>query len=318
MEHGDGTAMTMGATAGAPAAGGWEDFEARLAWSLRELPERAFLVVERDLPDNPDGSHFVQLARTRPGILAEAVSNLYLRGARRLDGDQDGRLAGLGWEAPRPRSKHRRNWRRTWDVPVPFTEVAALAVRTLREVYGAGSPSELRYLRFLRKGGPLPDPGLGIALLEPAAPAPREGAREEDDQVALGDALRKLDGATGLAGPVDEEWTFAFDGAKLRARPMGGPFALARVYSVVVRDVAPTPGLLHGLNAMNVKVIAGRVLWHDGAVIVAMDVPARPVEQRALEFACGLVAGVRRHVMDEVAPHLRPRSFDPEPDVRLN
>jgi hypothetical protein len=57
-----------------------------------------------------------------------------------------------------------RNHYRIWDPTVPFEEVADLAVMTLREIYSAEEPSDLRYTAFDRAGNRFVLDDLGLAL----------------------------------------------------------------------------------------------------------------------------------------------------------
>jgi hypothetical protein len=129
----------LAAATGDPGAGDeltWDDFEARLVASL----ERKSL-------------YFVQFAQGgRAGFLAEAVSNRYLTGSAQLAPDQEEAMGALGWQFPDHHATKPENFSRQWPMPAPFADVAALAVRTLREAYAVERPADLVYRRFTRDG----------------------------------------------------------------------------------------------------------------------------------------------------------------------
>ena len=67
--------------------------------------------------------------------MTETVSNYYLEGEDCWTPEQDGRLAVLGWEPPKP--PKRTNWIDVqYTTSPPVDEVARLASRTLKDVFG--------------------------------------------------------------------------------------------------------------------------------------------------------------------------------------
>jgi hypothetical protein len=83
-----------------------------------------------------------------------------------LDAGQELRLHELGWKSPEthPSRRELENHYRIWDPPVPFEEVADLAVMTFQEIYWAEEPSDLRYKAFDRAGNRFILDDLGLAL----------------------------------------------------------------------------------------------------------------------------------------------------------
>jgi hypothetical protein len=147
----------------------WEDFEGRLALVLERMASNSFLVLTAPGPD--ERAYYVQFAQGgRAGFRAEAVSNAFLQGRWALSPGQEDALADLGWQCPAPHNTD-LNFMRQWPLPAPFAEVASLAVRSLRDVYGLREPSELVYRRFARGGRDFTEPTLGIAPAMPIAPA---------------------------------------------------------------------------------------------------------------------------------------------------
>ena len=287
----------MTATVGEDQA--WSELEERLAGSVERLPDLSYLVLERRIPDDEDGVHFVQFARTRGGLLAEAVSNLYLEEARRLDPAQVESLAGLGWDVPLPRSKHYRNWRRRWLTPVPFAEVAALGIRSLREVYGVERPGDLWYRRFARGGAGLPDDALGI---EPAPPTAWAPSRID---ATIEAALRWLNAATDLDRPEPGTWTVRLRDTRMRVRRIDTTPPLVRVYASFLAAVEPTVALYEALNRANTDLLYGRVLWVNHDLIASVEVPAITLTEDLVHLACQEVAAMSARLAGQFGANLR-------------
>ncbi|GAA3230236.1 TY-Chap domain-containing protein [Actinocorallia longicatena] len=121
----------------------WTDFTERLARELAGLDPQMVLVVHQ----RHQGSHYTQAFRTGEMLRAEAVSSAVLAGHLRFTEEAEDRLIGVGWERPEPQG----NW--TFDLPCNapagrFREVSAMMVTALRDVQGAGEPSDLAYEAF--------------------------------------------------------------------------------------------------------------------------------------------------------------------------
>jgi hypothetical protein len=149
----------------------WEQFARRVGGGLSRMKRRQYLIlIVRPFGfDGPpvDPNHYVQFALGgKDGLLAEAVSNCFLRGGAMLSAGQELRLRELGWKAPETHPSRRdcENHYRIWDPPVPFEEVADLAVVTFQEIYWAEQPSDLRYKAFDRAGNRFVLNDLGLAL----------------------------------------------------------------------------------------------------------------------------------------------------------
>jgi hypothetical protein len=151
----------------------WHRFARELSRALGLLSEKQFLILETK------ESYYVQFAAGGSlGMRAEAVSNGYLHfyGEKKLSEQACSRLIRLGWNAPTiipdPVSDRRGykgygspNFFLNLDVPVPYQCLANLAASTLRGVFGARNPGELRYTAFAKRGGNIQFPNLGIALI---------------------------------------------------------------------------------------------------------------------------------------------------------
>jgi hypothetical protein len=149
----------------------WDDVEARLVAALERMALDQYLILSTRPAGDDESLYFVQFAQAgRAGFLAEAVSNRYLAGAAQLSPAQEDAMAGLGWQFPDHHATKPKNFSRQWPIPAPFVDVARLAVRTLREVYGVERPADLAYRRFARDGHDFAEPGLGIDAERPTSP----------------------------------------------------------------------------------------------------------------------------------------------------
>lgn len=146
----------------------WRDLEAALAASLARFLEDEYLIIRVR-----GRNHYVQfVACGADGMRVEAVSNAYICvPSHRLGDVEHARLAALGWEGPEEVAPSRvpnlggttqRNFYLDLAAPVDFAAVARQACRTLKEVYRAPHPSELRYEAFHRGTGRILFPALGV------------------------------------------------------------------------------------------------------------------------------------------------------------
>ena len=131
-----------------PARDAWKAFADRLVPALVGLEEDEYLVLAIK-----NSNRFVQfMDQGRYGVRVEAVSDYYLPDGEHL-GEQDyDTLMRLGWRAPTNLPDQfghgpdgSPNYFVDLDRPVAYPDVAALAVLTLCNVYGAGHPGQLEY-----------------------------------------------------------------------------------------------------------------------------------------------------------------------------
>lgn len=128
----------------------WQELERRLADTLSDLSEDEFLVIEQKV-----SNRFVQFAaQGRYGMRVEAVANTFLPPAEHLSNQSIASLLSLGWHAPtydldkvsKEPPDGSPNFFLDAASPVPFERLAALAVTTLRDVYGVDHPGQLQYV----------------------------------------------------------------------------------------------------------------------------------------------------------------------------
>ncbi len=116
---------------------------------LAQAPGRWVLILEA-------AHRYVQFMLYEDGsVVAEAVSNTYLRDPHRLAETDEARLATLGWRAPTVRCP---NWRLVEPTASPDTDfVANVAMSALRTVFGANDGDQVLVKMFsLRKRGRTP------------------------------------------------------------------------------------------------------------------------------------------------------------------
>jgi hypothetical protein len=288
---------------------GWQAFEERLAAALARMAVDTFLVVSTHA--GTETPYYVQFAQGgRPGFRAEAVSNTYLEGPRALSPDQEETLGQLGWQWPSPHGTQDRNFSRQWPMSVPFRVVAHLAVRTLREAYGVGDPSELVYRRFDDEGNVFGEPGLGIEQLDlgagsptpmrrrPVADSRRDAQPDLDDVAEAGvrDFLHIDDVVRDHLGDIP----IRVGDVRMIVRTLDGPSLAIRVFSPVLRDVAGGPALLEAINEANMRLRYARVLWVDQEVLVAAEVPGAHAMPELVSLMCTEVCGLAESVGEDL------------------
>jgi hypothetical protein len=143
----------------------WKRFEHELAQALAGLEEDEWLVLS--LKERP---RFVQfMNQGGAGARAETVSDFYLDEGAQLSEGERARLLRLGWSAPTNlpdafgyQPDGSPNYFADLANPVPWDELAMLAVATLKAVHGAAHPNVLEYTTGSRNGASPRFPNLGI------------------------------------------------------------------------------------------------------------------------------------------------------------
>lgn len=293
----EGTQGTRGGRAAAHVADQeWQAFERRLAQAIGRMDIESVLVLE--LPaDSAGGRGYIQFARwasegTVRGVRAEAVGSGNLAATRPLAPAQLARLRRLGWRAPRRTDQVCRNHVREWPEPAPAGEVAALAVATLRQVYGARRPDELRSRYALFGTGATADLGLGLPDIPEEPGRHPAGASFDDLQGVIETGLRDWCGVTEL--PVDEDGDYLVPvdgGAIVYVRILDGAPATAGVFSVLAVGIPPSPALYLALNDINTRIRFGRAWWQDGRITLGIELSglglaADQVGHACIELAC--------------------------------
>ena len=137
----------------------WVEFAGRLEWVLERLGEDCFLAVVVK-----GSNRFVQFAgQGALGMRIEATGNAFLDDGEKLEVAEIMRMLTLGWESPTGSPSQATpmedpsgspNFYVDFEAPVPCAVVAELAVRTLREVFGAASPIFLTHAAMNEDAAP--------------------------------------------------------------------------------------------------------------------------------------------------------------------
>ena len=307
----------------------WTGFEARLTAALTAMQHATYLVVSVASDSRAGASAYVQFAQGGLlGFRAEAAGNHWLPPGHGLGPAQEEHLAVLGWQRPGPASQG-RNWMREWQEPVPFADVAASAVTTLREVYGASTPDDLRYRNggFPAHHGPVPDPDLGIppdrqvpdypaAALVPG----QTHANPEPDEIeaSLQTALAEFVAGADLVPDGDGDLPIRVGSALMFVRSVAGRPPLLQVFSPLVSGVDVTPALLDAINDINRHILFGRVFWTDREVVVSMELTAVGITAPQIAFACIQLGNLADHLDDVLRGRFGGRTMFEVPKALVN
>ena len=284
----------------------WAAFEGRLARAIARMDIESFLILE--LPEDAAGRRgYVQFARwaqegTVQGVRAEAVGSGNLASTRPLAPAQLSRLRRLGWRAPRPADHACRNHWRDWPEPAPADQVAAVAVATLRAVYGVGRPDELQARYALFGTGATADLGLGLAPIPDRRPGPREADPSFAElEAAVETGLKAWCGLKEL--PVDDDGDYLVPvdgGALVYVRLVDGRPPVAAVFSVIAAGVPPSPALYVVLNDVNSRLRFGRAWWADGRITLGAELSGLGLTGDQLGHACVELARMAAVLDDDV------------------
>jgi hypothetical protein len=288
----------------------WGPFEAALARALAVLEDEQYLVLSVK-----HTGYFVQFAAEgAAGLRAEAVANAFLSPGARLDEARLARLAELGWRPPTHTLAQigtaeadpdgSVNHYRDWAAPVPVAEAAALAVRTLREVYGVDHPRRLEYRAFDADGEHILIPTLAInrAHDEPrGATLPEVGLPPGMDlQGAVIATMKRVLGVDELHVDEDGDIPVRHGSAAVYVRALEDPPTVV-VYSPLVFDVTVTPALYEELNRLNGQTSFARFLLVGTTVMCSAEVFAHPFVADDVVHAYVIVSRLADEMDDDLA-----------------
>lgn len=303
----------------------WEAFEARLAEALARMRPETFLVLLQPARERGGSGPYVQFAHSGPrGFRAEASANPYLAPRHALTPEDEARLVGMGWQRPAPAGDDDRNFHRDWPSSAPWRDVAALAVRTLRDVFGIDGPSSLRFLHrgFPSFAGRLPRLGLGIAPAR-ASRAARDPAPAPSQALAglnrrLEDALKAFLGLEDLVRDADGDIPVRIGSALMYVRVLPGTPPLVQLFAHVLEDVDLTLPLLEALNDVNRRILFGRIFWGHRRVVVAMELTGVGLAPEQVAFACMQLGNLADHLDNELRERFGPPDGDRPPRRLVN
>ena len=283
----------------------WDEFTRRLADGLGAMAIESFLVLS--LPADDAGARaFVQFAHwagddgASEGLRAETIGSAYLPDTRRLTPVQEERLDALAWQRSAADQKG-ENLFMEWSTPAPFTEVAAIAARTLREVYGVVEPSELRYRYASFDPVEVGDLDLGIEAVA-SSPRPRSKPvrRPSTGQLApiVEDGLRRWLGVDRLERDQDGDYPIPVGSALVFVRVADDRMPLVSVFSSILTDVGESPGLFAALNDVNRRIRFARAFWVARTIVIATELPAVDVTADQIAFTCMQLGSLADHLDD--------------------
>jgi hypothetical protein len=305
----------------------WTEFEDRLADALGRIEPETFLIIAVPVADatgsvDPSG-RYVQFANGgRQGFRAEASGNHYLGDADALTREDEERLAGLGWQWPMTSGDIGRNFSREWPNPAPWPEVAALAVRTLRDAFGVTSPGALRYQHegFPAFRGRPTRLDLGIPAERVRRPLPATPSTTSFGAMAafLELALRRFLGQEELVRDEDGDIPVRVGSAIMFVRPVNGAPPLIQLFAPILAEVDESPELLQAINEINSRILFGRLFWTHRGVVVAMELTGVGLAAEQVAFACVQLGNLADHLDDELRDRFGPPPQRKGPRPLLN
>lgn len=285
--------------------GAWSDLAKALAKALPELPLDAHLVLTLDptAGGTGDATYYVEFAAVDDGELhAEAVGNAYLPAGHRLDRSAIADLVALGWSPPGVVDGTEGNF----GLRAPGTDaarLAAIAVRTLREVYGAPHPAFLTYSAHALEGD-VTLPALGAARHEP----PGEGAQARQSlapDAPLEDRVRAV--VAGLMKttpdelPVDDEGEISIrSGSAMVFVKITSDPPMVDVYSPVLTKVRATERLYERLSTLTRSMPIGRLYLAEDTVWASLAVFGRDFQPSHLSLAIRVMTGLADQLDDRL------------------
>ncbi|HEV2088395.1 MAG TPA: hypothetical protein VGR21_08795 [Cryptosporangiaceae bacterium] len=293
----------------------WRDLTTVLAEALGELPLGAQLTLTLDptAGGTGDATYYVEFTVRDEAVLhAEAVGNAALPPSHRLDRQAVGQLVALGWSPPGVVDGTAENFGLSTDV-ADAPRLAAIAVRTLREVYGTPHPAFLTYTAHtLDDEADLPPLGSlrRVPGGTPASPHPEA----EDPAAPLLTRVRAVV-ADLLARPphelpIDGDGDIAIrsGSAMVFVRLTDNP-PLVDVCSPVLTEVRPTQRLYERLSTITRTMPVGRLYLADGTVWASVGVFGKDFQPSHLSMAIRVMTGLADTLDDRLQGDFGGRVF---------
>lgn len=282
---------------GAKVEAAWAELRAELAAVLGQLDLGAQLTLTLDptAGGTGDATYTVEfVVWDEDALHAEAVGNAALPPGHRLDRHAIADLVALGWSPPGVVDGTTDNF----GLQMPTADaarLAAIAVRTLREVYGTPHPAFLTYTATALEGEPelgplgaarrLPSGGTAgaPAALDPSAPLPDRVRAVVSDLLA-----RPVDEL-----PVDADGDIAIrsGSAMVFVRITDDP-PLVEVSSPVLTEVRATQRLYERLSALTKTLPVGRLYLEDDTVWASVGVFGTDFQPTHLSTAIRVMTGL--------------------------
>jgi len=296
----------------------WEPYSMTLAETLAALDTDQFLILfPKDRP-----AWYVQFAvQGVHGLRGELVSNSYLAPEQQLSDRAIATAIDLGWNEPTGSPGEARpdidpdgspNFFEGWASPVPFIEVARLAIETLVEVLDVAHPGWLRYDAFTSEGDPIVLPALGQRGRDvPDEDGDVASSRPADATEVAGRVLEMLRHASGnpeLTPDSDGDIPLGYGSSMVFVRVFGDP-PIVRVYSPALGQVPPDPDLPAVLNNLNSNSTFVKWLFVDNTIIATMDLFGWPLQETHVLNACGVVGNSADDLDDQLQERFGGKTF---------
>jgi hypothetical protein len=267
-------------------------------------------------------SYFVQFAGQGPsGLRAETVGNGFLDESEQLDAVALTRLTAIGWRpptsspapdgAPGGDPDGSPNHYRDWEPPVPYEQVAAMAVDTLVGIFDVSHPGLLCYRAFARGGAQILLPTLAISpakntTQKSVAPTPTEDTSSIRRQ--LDAALKEFLGAEEIKRDEDGDVPIRFGSAMVYVRLSDEPPRIS-VFAPMLGDVPGTAQLLESVNEVNGNVCFVRAVWNGRMVSLRCELPARPFVAEHTLNAVAAVGSLADQIGEELQGRFGGRTY---------
>lgn len=292
----------------------WDDYADVVARILDALDAGQFLILT---PADRPG--FVQFAtQGTHGLRAEAVSNRFLPPDHQLGADALAAALRLGWQPPtsEPGATPERdpegspNYYREWPAPVPYRDVARLAIDTLIDVFGVVHPGRVRYEAFTRVGTPILLPALGERATydDLAHDDPRSASTATEVAEQVLEILREASGNPDLEPDDDGEMAIRFGSSVVFFQVFGDP-PIVRAYSPALTQVPTDPKVALALNELNSSTAFTKWMAVNGMIVAAIDLFGDPLVKHHIVHACEVLGSTADDVDDQLQQQFGGKTF---------
>ncbi|GAA3394052.1 T3SS (YopN, CesT) and YbjN peptide-binding chaperone 1 [Cryptosporangium minutisporangium] len=283
---------------GAKVEAAWAELRTELAAVLAhlELGAQLTLTLDPTAGGTGDATYTVEFVMFDENLLhAEAVGNAALPPGHRLDRHAIADLVALGWSPPGVVDGTTDNF----GIQMPTSDadrLAAIAVRTLREVYGTPHPAFLTYSATALEGE-VEVPALGAARRVPGGGGTAGAPAAHDPGAPLPDRVRAVVSQL-LSRPVDElpvdadgDIAIRSGSAMVFVRITDDP-PLVEVSSPVLTEVRATQRLYERLSALTKTLPVGRLYLEDDTVWASVGVFGTDFQPTHLSTAIRVMTGL--------------------------
>lgn len=307
---------------GAKVSDAWAEFTTALGSTLGVLPTGAVL----DLTLDPtaagvgDAVYKVSLGAADADTLdGHAVGNNQLPPEHRLARTAVGELVALGWAPPdlAPGADERFGLR----LPrAQANRLAAIAVRTLRDVYGTPHPAFLIYELSVPDGTTFAVPTLGVARQLPAGDTVALRGEVDLSILPLPEAVATVVSAMLKTDPdklpVDSDGDIGIrsGSAMVFVRVKDNP-PLVDVFSPVLTEVQPTEKLFVRLSELTHRMPIGRLYCTGDTVWASVPVFGRDFQASHLMLAVQVMTGLADELDDRLHGEFGGKRFFSEAEL---